>query len=253
VLFPSLRKQVKSKTSALSVKEYFTSSQMREGLTSKYSIEEQQAHNYLARSCPVYLPDVSPLSSVQWLQPEPRFNFGDLIANTKSGRMAYSIVDSAMGWLLETLSKKYPLLKYATCHWANYVRNSGSYSIMVNPAILQFFSSQDFYVVWSILSMNPFYLWYCPKNSEIWPSQLLLFPTLLFTIKGTVESPLYYASYLGLFDIARSLLDGGANPNEIGGGFGCPLAAASQGGHLGIVKYLLLKGACVIGISNDSG
>lgn len=52
-------------------------------------------------------------------------------------------------------------------------------------------------------------------------------------------APLYYASFLGLGDTVRLLLDSGANVDAHGGYYGTPLIAAASQGHLAIVKILL--------------
>lgn len=52
-------------------------------------------------------------------------------------------------------------------------------------------------------------------------------------------SPLYYASFLGLKDTVRRLLECGAYVDARGGSYGTPLIAAASQGYLAVVKILL--------------
>ena len=58
-------------------------------------------------------------------------------------------------------------------------------------------------------------------------------------------SRLYYICLMGLSNVARELIDKGADVNAQGGGFGNALQAASAEGHREIAELLLEKGADV--------
>ena len=60
-----------------------------------------------------------------------------------------------------------------------------------------------------------------------------------------VASSLYYSSLTGLAEVARILLETGADANSQGGRYGNALQAASRGGHDKIVELLLNNGADV--------
>lgn len=61
----------------------------------------------------------------------------------------------------------------------------------------------------------------------------------------TSSPPIYLATYLGLRDVVKDLLDTGVNVNEPGVRYGNALQAASLKGHSEIVVSLLQKGANV--------
>ncbi|KAH7241207.1 ankyrin repeat-containing domain protein [Fusarium tricinctum] len=56
---------------------------------------------------------------------------------------------------------------------------------------------------------------------------------------GEVQTPMYYASLLGLIDVVKWLEDQGLDFGVIGGRFGFPLQAAVVRNHEELVKYLL--------------
>ena len=60
-----------------------------------------------------------------------------------------------------------------------------------------------------------------------------------------IGPPIYYASYLGLLETVRLLLENGADANSVGGYYGNPLQAAALRGHEQIVQLLLSYGADV--------
>jgi ankyrin repeat protein len=57
------------------------------------------------------------------------------------------------------------------------------------------------------------------------------------------STPLHFASNIGYLDSARLLLDHGADPNALDNNHVTPLHLASERGHLEIVQLLLLHGA----------
>lgn len=68
----------------------------------------------------------------------------------------------------------------------------------------------------------------------------------LSTTNKKNKTPLYYATYYKQYNIARLLLNKGANPNQIcGHDSNTPLYLAAKKGHLRIAKLLMRKGAYI--------
>ncbi|KAL9116967.1 MAG: hypothetical protein Q9187_006501, partial [Circinaria calcarea] len=58
-----------------------------------------------------------------------------------------------------------------------------------------------------------------------------------------IGRPVYYASYLGLLEMVKRLLETGGNANSIGGYYGNSLQAAAVRGYEKVVRLLLQRGA----------
>jgi ankyrin repeat protein len=61
------------------------------------------------------------------------------------------------------------------------------------------------------------------------------------------------AAALGRVEVARLLLDGGADPSRAGGNGVTPLMAAAGEGHLEVLRLLLARGAAVDAVRPDNG
>ncbi len=123
-------------------------------------------------------------------------------------------------WAAMSLSE-YPLATYAAEYWIEhiqFVKSAASTALALVKEL--FLSKAESFVNW-IQIHNP------DQSSRYLKS----------------GSPLYYASFLGLFESVVALLEDGADFNLEGGEFGYPLTAASHSGHIEIVQLLLDKGA----------
>ncbi|KAJ5477775.1 hypothetical protein N7530_003284 [Penicillium desertorum] len=153
----------------------------------------------------------------------------------------------------------FPLARFAAIHWYNYYQVSQEGKAKAEKLLLRLFQNEtNSFVTWVRLHEidRP---WYTEVNFE--------------GPVGEIASPIYYASFLGLEVILRSiiatygksprlsdmlnaqastrghketvqlLLDQGADVNAQGGWYGNALQAASAGGHKETVKLLLDQGA----------
>ncbi|KAH7109984.1 hypothetical protein EDB81DRAFT_832722 [Dactylonectria macrodidyma] len=126
----------------------------------------------------------------------------------------------------------YPLLHYASAHWLQHMRAASStdFTSLSRQACTKLFSPEEYFRSAMIMCdfedvlncdvVNPF-----GRDPK------------------TIGSPLYYAAFLGLRDVAEDLLERDANPDIRGGIHGTPLSAAAYRGHQEIVTLLLERHA----------
>ncbi|KAL8853005.1 MAG: hypothetical protein Q9221_002153 [Calogaya cf. arnoldii] len=121
---------------------------------------------------------------------------------------------------------KHPLLDYAGHFWGHHARKSGP-NVKLTSEILAFMKmSENLTCATQVAMQDMFGLWdKRPAN-------------------GPVLAPLAVAANFGLVDVATSLLDDGADANEITQGYSA-LDVASQKGQLEVAKLLLDRGAKV--------
>ena len=118
-----------------------------------------------------------------------------------------------------------PLLRYASNYWPAHIKAAGQDSRLM-AKVMELFNTETVFLNWASFldGYRPF------EEDEV--------------DEGfAVPSPLYYASSFGLLLAAKSLVDGGADIDEVCGPVGSALAAACVGGYTEIVKFLLQKGA----------
>ncbi|KAJ5882267.1 uncharacterized protein N7529_000939 [Penicillium soppii] len=140
------------------------------------------------------------------------------------------------GILDEVKLRDFPLAHFAAMHWYHYYQASQEGKVKAGELLLRIFQNEA----------NSFLTWVrlCEVDRP-WRTMI--------NFKIGVEdtgSPLYYASFLGLDDILRSILasddrsSGLCNSvNAEGGFYGNALQAASGSGHKEVVQLLLDQGA----------
>jgi hypothetical protein len=125
---------------------------------------------------------------------------------------------------------EFPLARYAAQYWTQHARMAGKDTNRTGLLSMELFQPKgDAYINW-IRLFDPD----MPGNG----------PDMTKSLES-VPSPLYYASLEGLIELARQLLDKGADVNAQGGRYGNALQAASARGHDAIVQRLLDKEADV--------
>ena len=126
----------------------------------------------------------------------------------------------------------FPLLQYAAQSWFYHSSLQLSGDVSGEVSLLA--------------SESAIYDWLLVHQPD-WPLQ---FP---FTLDRDVGKGLYYACFLGLGDVADSLLSAGADVDAPGGQYGHALQAASYSGHHNIAKMLIAKGADVNVVGGEFG
>ena len=216
--------------SHFSVKEYLVSDRMRNVTTkvSRYSIESQATHVFLARNCILYL-----------LQ----FN------NSK--------VDWSSG------DREYPLARYSAQYWFKHARSlDPTTAKSLEPMLLEFLRPDKAYLV----NWLRFYHVDIPHQFELGREVLPIGPPLYYTsfvgLKeasqllldrgadvnasgGHFSNSLQAAAVQGHEDVVRLLLFRGANTHAWGGRHGTALHAAAYSGHEAIARLLIENKACV--------
>ncbi|KAK7187899.1 ankyrin repeat protein [Paraphaeosphaeria sporulosa] len=118
----------------------------------------------------------------------------------------------------------YALARYSAEFWSRHVQRSGKEEEGISKIAVDLLSNENpAYLAWMQL-FNP---------DEAWRE-----PDFNVTLKGRA-TPLYYIALIGLNNIARMLIEKGADVNAQGGLYSNALQAASYGGHEQIVKMLL--------------
>ncbi|KAI2484784.1 multiple ankyrin repeats single kh domain protein [Pyrenophora tritici-repentis] len=207
-----------------SVQEYLVSDRIKQGLAKKYSIQEDECHNAIAKGSLKYL--------IQLQQPLSR----------------------------ETL-KVFALARYSAEFWSSHLRKTGDKMEQTSQLSMDLMAREEpAYLNWIRLH-DPDYPWegLCLEKSldsipmPLYYAALLGFSTItrLLLDKGTnvnakggyYGNALQAASFKGHEQVVKMLFDKGTDVNAQGGCYGNALQAALVGGHEQVVKMLLNKGA----------
>ncbi|KAG0131109.1 hypothetical protein HOY82DRAFT_485560, partial [Tuber indicum] len=125
--------------------------------------------------------------------------------------------------------KLYPLYLYAAKHgWKHVLKYNYGSDRTLDALLAQFYSNDN----------NP--------NFISWrQAQISRSPNVTSYLKPVFSSTttLYYASELGLWQLIKGIIGGGADVNHHGGTRSTPLAAAAAYGHVKTIKVLLERGA----------
>ncbi|KAJ9149081.1 Zinc finger, ZZ-type [Pleurostoma richardsiae] len=196
-----------------SVKEYLVSERSK-----LFCASAETAHEFIASSCIRIL---------------LHLDFSDV---------NFDVSEASSQWdLFHDLLHKYPLFGYAAEHWTTHsvqIKNNIVFRGRILDDLLRLFDrGSSCFLNWLRV--------YDPGMSPPW-----FFCT---EATQTVASPLFYASRLGLHEVAERLLQSGADVNELSKGYGTPLHGASKYGCCETVKILLRHGANVDAVARLYG
>jgi ankyrin repeat domain-containing protein 50 len=178
-----------------SVKEYLVSERSRKGRAARYSMQDADCNEIIAKSCLGYL--------LQFQQSE--------------------------SFSSESI-EEFQLARYSAEFGFGHAQAAVKQTETVSRLIMKLFSIRNgAYLNWIRI--------YDPDQ----PWQGVRFDRVL----KRIPTPLYYASYAGLIEVVKLLLDESADVNAHGGRLGNALQAASARGHQQVVKLLLDEGADV--------
>ncbi|KAK7456363.1 hypothetical protein VKT23_010610 [Stygiomarasmius scandens] len=98
-------------------------------------------------------------------------------------------------------------------------------------------------------------------DNQIWPSLISLWYKILpdydsgakFQLVKECQPSLWDAAYKGHLGVIKFLIEKGADVNAVGGFYGTALQAAASQGHLDVVKFLVEKGADVNAVGGEYG
>ncbi|KAF7981785.1 hypothetical protein HWV62_31871 [Athelia sp. TMB] len=197
---PSVRTIVK--LAHFSVKEYLLSAQIGAGNGAFFGINERLSHSIITQTCLAYLLNFDKLDSIN-----------------------------------EENYRSFPLAPYAAEFWIVHHRLIGhSTPPAVQDLVLKLLDSgQSHALLNSIRLYNSERPW-DPRNLQI--------------TTENIPHPLNYASTLGLPSVVEYHLNNGIHPDGIGGNLGTPLNAASYAGHIEVARLLLNRGADVNLVAN---
>jgi len=233
------------KLAHFSVKEYLISDRMRNSKASRYSLTDYSAHDYIARTCLVYL-----------------LHF-----------------DEPTSLTLDNIHE-FPLVEYAARYWTQHVKEveKETHEYKAQGLCMKLLSLQHTaYFIWLRLlySSKPWeeYCTIAVPESVLPPLYFSSLNGLTVSTKILLEAGADVNTQAGEYDnalqadinalgrrycnalqaasgrghetVVRLLLDAGANVNAQGGYYGNALQAASAEGHEAVVRLLLEKGANV--------
>lgn len=171
--------------------------------------------------------------------PAPSFYMVEIPANCYIAHccVTYLLLLSQLGGLNPDSFLGLPLLDYAAAHWHDHARialqagDHNDHEIHTTELINSTMQLLDD-------NRGPAYLsWLRISNPDDWNRRDLS------TGDSNVPRSLYYMSLLGLYDIAKKLIDRGHDVNAHGGQFGSPLQAAAFRNHCDIINLLVQNGA----------
>ena len=136
----------------------------------------------------------------------------------------------------QSLVEAFPLAQFAAMYWYRHYRDTGDHAPGIDSLIVKLFQNQHSFATWVRLH----------DMEQPWRDRIDFSRPL-----GTIATPVYYASLLGLDQTLLDLNDIGEaegvnmDVNAQGGRYGNALQAASSGGHDQVMQMLLEKGADV--------
>lgn len=179
------------------------------------------------------------MSDQQKSMPAPSFHIAEIPANCYIAHscVTYILLQSQFGSLSQNSFLKFPLLDYAGAHWHDHARvalQAGDQSEreIHTKGLLD--------CTIRLLDENcglAYLNWLRISDPDDWNRRDLT--------KGECDVPprLYYMSLLGLYDVAKKLVDRGNDVNARGGLFGSALQAAAFRNHCDIIRLLVHHGA----------
>ena len=222
---PSVITEVYVKLAHSSVKEFLMSESIRTGVCSRFALEEDLAHLYLAKSCMAYLIHID---------------------------IPLHVDDFA----------SYPLVGYAAKYWIPHMTTSktnwGS-KVLRELIMILFDPEQVYYNNWTRIfriDMPWRALEQSKHQAALPPLYSAAYLGLDFVCEHLIQkgvdvnasgglfgTPLQAAALGGHISAVQKLLNAGASIDDQGGTFQTPLEAAASGGHEAIVRLLLERGA----------
>jgi ankyrin repeat protein len=205
-----------------SVQEYLVSDRIRDGPVKQYAIQEERAHESIARTCLAYL--------LQFDEP---------------------------GSLTPQVHESYPLSAYAAKYWAEHARKAENHSKEMNELIMQLFHSKHSAYINFIRLLYSRNLW----KSKLGRIKAIPSPLYYASLSGLTEavkrllekgadtgrqegaqgSALHVASARGNVEIVKLVLEKGASPNQKNKRGETPLALAAIYGYEKVVEILLAR------------
>ncbi|KAG0131110.1 hypothetical protein HOY82DRAFT_647283, partial [Tuber indicum] len=165
------------------------------------------------------------------------YYIGETPGNTELAKITYTylLLDDFSTGPCRTTSefdlrqKDHPLFLYAAKHgWKHVLKYQYGSDQILDALLAQFYSNDN--------NLN-FISWRQAQCSD--PENV----TKYLNSESSSTATLYYASELGLWQLIKGIIGGGADVNHYGGPLFTPLQAAAQYGHVKTIKVLLEHGA----------
>ena len=209
------------------VRQYLTNPTMSDGQTSnKHYISPEEGNEIVMKSCFTYL------RSSMFTQPL----ISPLQILTRQRELKRKLSDR--------------LVLYMIFGWTNHAKDIEK-DEMVSRSVHNFLSSESCLTSWSELwELDKLrdYCWWQDSEQDIeqreWPEELICELGSSSPSRSALGSALYYAAHLGFGNVVRELLKT-ESPNTFGGRLSSPLMAALVNEHLEVAKILLDSGANV--------
>lgn len=134
----------------------------------------------------------------------------------------------------------FPLLAYSALHWTTHMAHITSKNAnLVQELLIRLFDPDESDSLMNFLNLyDPASLW-----TPYGESKSVTFSFMMKRNKQDFETPLFYAAYYGLLDISQWLTEEGSETGQNEEKLGPALGAAAAQGHFEIAKMLLEQGA----------